>query len=999
MSLSAWLVFWGLIVTSGPAVADDGLAFLRDGFEGPKASWRREQTDTQVQLLAHERSDRFAHDGGMAERFQFVAGVGSGVYFSYPLPKVPLTKEVVASVQVRSINPGPQLLVRVVLPADVNPDTGQPSFVTVAGTIASTPDRWQKLELSDLLAGVEEQARVMRLRDGRTVNLQGAYLERLVLNLYGGAGEAEVFVDDLVVGPVPPELARANEPPMAVEPLPALPPERREGHRVELRRGRLSKDGYPWLFRAIDAPGADLGRLRRAAFDVWSFPVDDDPKAVETAREAGFLLMPRLDARRDDPDTTLARIAGAPFRDDVVFWELAERLGTERTVSGRDLARADFREVLSRLRERPEQFPGLTTGVLGGEFDRYAASPHVDVFGYDGRPWGGCWHAMELLTTLALHRNLTALDVPQGLYWTTIPMAPPPGLVENIWGPYTPPAWGLPRVQPEQVRVFTYAALMAGYRGLRFQADADLTRRAGRALLIESTLLNAEVDLIESMLSEAIELVPVGAYPPDPPKIMLYNPLGSAGTSIFKTQKHVETSPHSSIRAVGISLREGQGPRGMLVLLANLAPGTQWQPPDLTEKEVHVLVPSAAQSQVAAEISLGGLRRLKKERVPGGWSITLKDFNTTACIILTSDEDRLSRLEAAINQVRPGGVGLAFDQADFQNRWARETYALLVNDQHPLPEGKKLLAKADDQLQIASDERMRGEWSNAWTKSRATSQAVRRLMRYSYDDALEAVQEASNPSQFPKKSRARAEELAKRLPQIITPVSCPPLLSFNTLPEAYLWAYRIRNGELGPNLVEGGSFTGDERESAKYPWWTTNVGHQDEAIKLKHVRTPDPKDKTKKNMVLFMLAGFPDRKQVDQEVPFLDHPPVAVQTDPVRVKAGQLVRIGVKLLCERNLVPGGLGVFVRDSIGGEALQFRTPGAIPDWQEVVLFRQPSEDSDLTVTVGIGAYGFLYVDDIKVQLVGPPRSDAPLDPPTNEPAPAVSNKPAPITRRLR
>ena len=323
--------------------------------------------------------------------------------------------------------------------------------------------------------------------------------------------------------------------------------------------------------------------------------------------------------------------------------------------------------------------------------------------------------------------------------------------------------------------------------------------------------------------------------------------------------------------------------------------------------------------------------------------------------------------------------------------------------QHPLPEGAKLLAKADDQLQIANDLRMRGDWPSAWTKARAAEQAVRRLMRYSFDDALEALQEASNPSQFPKKSRARAEELARRLPQIVTPVSCAPLLSFNTLPEAYLWAYRIRNGEPGPNLVSGGDFEGDPATAAKHAWWKTNVGHEDQVIKVFLDRWTDDVDK--KNMMLRMVAGFPasqsdaTKKRVDQEVPFLDHPPVAITTPAVRVKAGQLVRIGVKLKSQRHLVPGGLGIFVRDSIGGEALQFRTSQAIPDWQEVILWRLPSEDSDLRVTIGLGAYGYLFVDDVKVQVLAPPRSDAPLDPPVAAEAPTISTRPAPITRRLR
>ena len=49
----------------------------------------------------------------------------------------------------------------------------------------------------------------------------------------------------------------------------------------------------------------------------------------------------------------------------------------------------------------------------------------------------------------------------------------------------------------------TYMALSAGYRGLGYLGDADLTRPAGRALLIELAFLNEEIDLCESILARS----------------------------------------------------------------------------------------------------------------------------------------------------------------------------------------------------------------------------------------------------------------------------------------------------------------------------------------------------------------------------------------------------------------------------------------------------------------------------------------------------------------
>ena len=60
-----------------------------------------------------------------------------------------------------------------------------------------------------MLPEIERQAAVLRASTGGKISLEGAYLERLVVNIYGGEGETEVYLDELTVGPVTPEVADA----------------------------------------------------------------------------------------------------------------------------------------------------------------------------------------------------------------------------------------------------------------------------------------------------------------------------------------------------------------------------------------------------------------------------------------------------------------------------------------------------------------------------------------------------------------------------------------------------------------------------------------------------------------------------------------------------------------------------------------------------------------------------------------------------------------------
>lgn len=975
-------------ILAGSAIGQE--RSYKDDFEGPRTRWHQESTDTRLTLRKHDIVEDEAHDGRASERFLISAGPGSTIYVSYPLPKVPLGREPRVSVHLKSAQAGFQLLARVILPADVDPDTNQPSFLTIPGPTYGDVERWQKLEIDDLGRAVEEQARILRLRGGRAVSLQGAYLERLILNLYAGPGDSEVFLDDLALTPAPDDDNKAEAAAPAAEEGPAGPGA--NAPLFELRRGRLARDGYPWFFRAVEAPGADPRRLRPAAFDIWSFPLDTtDPRLVEPAREAGFLLMPRLamtDGRGTiDAQALIHKIRDSPYKEQSVFWQIGEELGIDPSLEFRKHERETLREVLRGLREGNSKGAPLATSMLAGDQLLYTQPPYLDLFGVDVPTWGSSRSLIDHFAYLNRHRTLTALNVPQALYWTTVPAAAPPGLLENIWGPFNPPADGQPQVQPEQMRLYSYLAMMAGYRGILLRGDAELTKPAGHARLIEATLLNAEIDLFESILADGTDYTKLLVFPPDPPKIIVYNPLagGTSTMSYTKKQQSPETPEHPSIRAVAINFAEGNGPRGMLILIADMAAGAQWQPPKMSAPELRIRVPSAARSHRAREITLGGVKPVKSERGVGGEILTLRDFNTTAAILLTGDDDLLARVTAAIEKVRPRAVSMVIEQADTQRRWIRETHTRLANYGKDVRDSAALLKKVDNQIDTATDHLRRGEWTPAWAEARRAEEVLRVLMRDHFDKAMNDLVEATNPGLPPKESRKRP----RGLPQILLPISSAPLLSFNTLPEQYIWNDRIRDGSFGRNMLPAGSF--DAAKGVRKPeWWSTNLGRRDEIVQGAVLMDIDPKTQ---NHYLRLRVGLAKDQTVNDQPPFLDQAFAAIRTPPIRVRAGEMFRIGVRLKSEYNLVPGGLGVIVEDSIGGEPLQFRTTGAIPDWQELIFYRQAPADGELSLAIGMAAFGELLVDDISIRPLDGTAADR------SEPTPPAANPglASPDTRR--
>ena len=61
------------------------------------------------------------------------------------------------------------------------------------------------------------------------------------------------------------------------------------------------------------------------------------------------------------------------------------------------------------------------------------------------------------------------------------------------------------------------------------------------------------------------------------------------------------------------------------------------------------------------------------------------------------------------------------------------------------------------------------------------------------------------------------------------------------------------------------------------------------------------------------------------------------------------------------------GIIVRDSLGGEQLQYRTSDPIPSFSRVVIYRKAPTDCSFTVTFGLAGYGEAFFDDFRVELV--------------------------------
>jgi hypothetical protein len=1023
------IVTAGLLVgfALGSTVGEDkppaAPGMLRDGFETDQPSWEREYTDAPITLQAHDRSVRAAHSGRLSEHYQFESANGNQFYVSYATPRIPVNDDLALSVFVRANRGGVQLFARVVLPEDIDPGTRAPSFVMVPGTIFDQADRWQKLEIVHMLPTIERLARVLRASSRRMVRLDGAYVERIVVNLMNSPGQSEVFLDDLEISPVPEELlaARSNSGSTAkVTPSDkgralAANGSARVNGRFRLERNLLEKRGsqgrfVPWFPTAIDAPGANVLELRRMGHDIIFDGEDSDPKRLKPLADDGVMIIKRVNGATSTEGTfrMLEQMNNYPLRSDVAFWHIGDHLGRKREISARAAELARFREVLGSVRELDDTVSHLVTATVEGDFSLFARAPMgMDMIAVAPRLWGSALSFLDNYQYLTQRKLLTARSNLAGLFWAWIPAATSPEVVRNIWGDNTVPAWGTPTVQPEQLRLMTYLALASGYRGLGFKGDADLTASdgPGRALGIEMTFLNLEIDLCEQILAENDKAIPFyNVYDPDPPPI----PSNANQLSSKKPPKKPELLPRGEMRAAAVGLRDR---KGALLLVADFASGGQYQPGQMAADKL-VITPILPEGAQAFEITPGAVKVLTPERVPGGRRVTVEEFDTTSLILCTGDLGLYERVNQIVDALRHKAVPLAIEQAEIMLKMVTEINGRLAADGHqirtkvdlklrrqagieaPPPDVPDLLARSMEAIKNAREAQDRQDYALAWAEARRARRPLRLVMSGHWDQAWAAFTRAAE-SINPEGPKAEDEE-PKRVennpkvklnaPLQLLPIACPPCISFYTLPESYIWIDWIKGRpgyRFGPNRVPSGSF--DDPEAITAEGWV-DVSYQMEGIigKIgivsrneangKAVRKDHPSldqvspDNYRSNRVVKLNVLAEKEDELDTILPkFFDFPVAAIRSPPIPIEANNLIRISV-LVKRPYQSAGGLGgIIVRDSIGGEQFQYITSAPLGSFSRVVLFRKAPADGTFTVILGLAGYAEAYFDDFRVEVI--------------------------------
>jgi hypothetical protein len=875
-----------------------GQQIHRNQFETRDTSWLKGNADAPFTELVHEISDATAHTGQSSEHLQINCQQGSHVYYVYPTSPAPISDELNISLWLKGNRPGMQVLARLVLPKEPNPTNLQEPLTTLLhGDLYQESSRWHRLELRRPAKLARQQQQVLRAQMKRDVDLTDAYIDQLILNVYSGPGLADIWIDDLEIGPVLENnpfrtTSRSAGPVKLLGPSGPYPVGRSAA--IELNRGQLLVNGKPFFFRGIRHSDTPLKVLREAGFNTIWFDHSTSSALMEEAVNRGFWLVPALPALDNDVRLAAAEslkqeIARFLERDAVLFWDVGGGLTEEQG--------PQVSQIVQLVHGADAQHP-----VGADVWDGFRPYCHdLDLLGVHRWPLMTGLELTQFRRWLNQRRLLTRANT---FMWTWVQTHLPDWYTTLVYD--RPGAAGFDEPvgpQPEQIRLLTYLAISAGYRGLGFWSDRFLAdSHQGRDRLLAMALLNLELRLLEPLLMTA-----------DEP--------GSDETSWLKT-----SSP--DVRAAVL-----RSDRGMVVLPMWTGNYAQFVPGQAALANMTITVPQVPDGTMAWEVSPAGVRCLRQERVVGGTRITLPEFGLTAMIVFTGDSGPngvVVRFQELTRQSAKIAAQWAHDLAEEEIRKVTRIEEQLERLGHIQPDSRKLLEDAHRRLDRCTDQWNKGDYREAFAEGERALRPLRILMRAQWEAAVK---------------------------DLTAPVASPYAVSFYTLPRHWAFIERIHRARAAANVLPNGDFEANPAQAADS--WQPQETSLDEVTMTARRVTSEPKE-GKQCLMLSIEPRLAQGRPPDA----LERTFLAFNSPSVHLQPGTLVRISGWVRVPKPITASADGALFYDSAGGEPLAIRLLEPTV-WKQFTLYRQVPSSGSIYVTLALTGLGTVYFDDIRIE----------------------------------
>ncbi len=587
---------WMVALCASLTIAGHAMAHSRDG------TWTLVDADCSYKVLLHEQSTEMRRRGVPVETIAVRAGTGTHLYLERPVQRSRIVEDLVAGVWVRADRQGLQVLGRVVLPRARDPKTGRPHRLLIAGQIYENPGRWQQLRLAETPLALQRSARVLRAQTSQAIDLRGAYLDSLVLNVFGGPGITRTWIDQVELeGRIDAAVAEdhvASDQRTDPSAGPPVAPPR-------LRIETLQVDGRPFFPRVIEYRGEPFELFSQLGFNTVFLEEWPTEQQQQNARRRGLWLV------CPPPEGTDSIPANPP----VLAWFCGEDLSQ----------RPHSYQWTDQVRRRdPDQRP-LIAGAVRSQ---WVSSRQVDILLRRRLPVGT---SMELAQFGEWLQDCSQLVRPGTPFWSSVQTELSQNVLRQVQQ-LMPQAGPLPtHIEAEQMRQLALASLAAGARGLWFASDHRLDAQ------------DPSTEIRRWML-ERLNL-----------ELALAAPWAMGGQRVGEVPGR-----NSGYRVVALSTE-----RSRLLIPNRVRPHSQLVCPAASGANSLVVagVPESIDVYLLTPV---GLRPVRHKRISGGFRLETDTLDSDALILLSQDPLVVSHVNREIARMRDRAAELEYKIADWQ---------------------------------------------------------------------------------------------------------------------------------------------------------------------------------------------------------------------------------------------------------------------------------------------------------------------------------------------
>lgn len=900
-------------------------SFKADFDDTSQVSWQVRIDATQAQKKWHVRNTTVPHSGAACEHLQVITGnLGSLIELSHRLPSSRIINELTVSLWFNSNRRGTRIGLEAVLPHQIDPETGAMARIYLIGDTYTDEGKWQELRCTTTETLVNQSLGLLRGRSQlRQVDTRDMYVERVLVVTRSSSDKVEFLLDDLKLSPIVHPDERVLETAAAWSKQNTKPI-------VEFLLDRVQVQGKPMFPRMSRFHGEDLTELKQAGLNVIWAPRFDDYPFLSQLQSNGLWAMATPPRPKDEHGDFLASRDATliPFDEQtapIIFWNL----GTQ--IPGKQWD--EIRSRVGQIQSADQHFKRpIMADVLGKERQ---ISREVSMIGSSPRILNSDINMLEYRDMLIDKTRIA----PGRFLWTWIQTEPTSANMR-----WRESSNKLPIIiEPEQIRLQTYATLSAGCRGNAYWTTSRLDDESvpgGLERKLAIRQLNMEIDLIEHWLAtgSVISHVPFSLRQKESPRIKQLSAAFKNSGEKRILRDELLSEREMLIQRENESRQEMQAAviqseYGTLILPVWYRRGAQFVPGQMAGNDATIVIPGGNASASVWELSTTDLKNLERKRVNGGVQITIPKFDMTSIIIMTSDQGLIQKLRSKVAAISRPSAETSVQLCRAKLARCLKTHAELVRldvSQIARMDGPAILNRAESLAQQAETDLSAQNYHDARMHAQDCMQMLRILQRSQWREATRTLS---------------------------SPMASPYTVAYSTLPDHWKMVTEIgRSGKnIQSNLLRAGDFEDIDT------WVAEGWLHEQNAIEgTEAIAELYPRDKRSGDFSLRLLVAPVTRQQMPAHV---EGPLVRVMTPPLSVRSGQILHVTGWVKVSNPITGNPQGATLQDSIMGPggALHWN---AETDWQKIDLIREVPRTEDFHLTLSLNGLGSILFDDLRV-----------------------------------